>query len=125
LEEILVDRPSVPIPFPGDRPTECHVDGKASTVLNLLFARTLLAAEVSVLKDGNCIDVPGHCEVVLLFALAGRAALSWEGHRAEINAGDAALFQPRCGVAARVGIDGHGARVYKAELRRVIDGPAN
>jgi hypothetical protein len=125
LGEFLVDRPSVPIPFPGDRPTECQVEGKPSTVLNLLFARTLLTAEVSILKDGDCIDVPGHCEVVLLYALAGRAALSWEGQRAEINAGDAALFQPRNGVASRVGIDGHGVRVYRAVLRRVITGPAD
>ncbi len=125
LEEILVSQPFVPIPFPGDRPTQCHVEGKPSKVLNLLFARTLLTAKVSVLKHGDCIDVPGHCELVLLFALADRAALSWEGKRAEINAGDAALFRPRGGAAARVGIDGHGVRVYKAELRRVVDGPAN
>jgi uncharacterized protein len=120
LGEILVDRPFVPTPFPGDRPTECHVDGEPSTVLNLLFARTLLTAEVSVLKNGNRVAVPEGCEVVLLFALAGHAVLTSDGQRVEINAGDAAVFRPNDGVTAHFAIDGCGVRVYKAVLHRLF-----
>ncbi|WP_045837080.1 HutD family protein [Hyphomicrobium sp. 99] len=102
--------------FPGDSPTVCHVQAGPSTVLNLLFARDRLRAEVSVLKEGDHVLAPAACEVLLLFALAGPVVLTSDGEQTHINLGDAAILRTNGRAGARFEIGGLGVHLYTAVL---------
>jgi environmental stress-induced protein Ves len=118
LDELLINRPFVPTPFPGDSPAACRVEGGASTVLNLLLARSRIAAEVSVHREGAHVAVSLDCEVVLLFALAGRALLTSDTLEAHVNPGDAAILRPNGDIPLSFAIGGSGIHLYTAVLYR-------
>jgi environmental stress-induced protein Ves len=114
-----VARPCVPTYFPGDSPTTCRVQAGPSTVLNFLFARDRIRADVAVLKEGDHVAVPPACEAVLFFALEGPAVLVSDGGQADINRGDAAILRTRCGSTPRFAVGGTGVHLYTAVLYRV------
>lgn len=115
---IVITRAHVPTPFPGDQNIMCRVNGRPSTVLNLLLARGRLTAEVSVLHAGSHIDIGGGDMLALAFALAGDPVVSLgTGATAGLSSGDAAIVRPD-GSSVVLSVAGGGeAILYVAVVR--------
>lgn len=119
LDELSINRPFVPTPFPGDSPAACRVDDGASTVLNLLLARPRITADVSIRQEGAQVSASRGCEAVLLFALAGRALLTSDTLEAHMNPGDAAILRPNGDISPSFAVGGSGVHLYTAVLHRL------
>ncbi|WP_374990942.1 HutD family protein [Hyphomicrobium sp. LHD-15] len=115
-KDLLIERPFVPTSFPGDAATDCTVKSGPSRVLNLLFSRVALRADVSVIGDRQKRSLSADGDVALLFALEGSASVGMETQTIELDEGDAACLEGAGDWTVQVTRGAAGARVFAAIL---------
>lgn len=119
--DIHVDQTCVPKTFPGDRPAECHVHSGSSTVLNLLFARAELRANVEVIAETRSFSLSSDRNVTLVLALRGAVTVATATQTVDLDDGDAAVLSGIGNWEARIASDRIRTRLLTASLLRLND----
>ena len=96
--QLPVNKQEIKQSFPGDALTECRLENGPVNVLNIMCARGVWEADVSVVELNDHVTVVKQGEVLLLFAMEGQVNCSINGETIQLSLHETAVVYSDGGV---------------------------